>query len=115
PIGAVMVVPVLITLIARRETYSLAFAARVIAASLSGIIAILVFFAVVAGDPLAFVHARSGWNDFTNASFISDFGKGGWEVRRYISNGLRFRSYLPVSFGLWMDVVVPVLVVVSWR
>ena len=112
--GFLMMVPVVITLLARRQTYGPRFIAAITASSLAGTVVILVFFAAVAGDPLAFLHARSGWNDFTNASFVTDFFKSGWSVRRYISVGLRFHSFFAVSIGLWMDLLMPVLVVVSW-
>jgi len=90
--------------------------AGLVAASCAGAAAILLTFQLYAGDALAFIHARSGWNDFTNSSFVANLQSSAGQVRRYVSNALRFSAgLLPVSLGVWMDVLVPGLIAISWR
>jgi len=115
PVGLVMIVPLVIVALARRRDYHWEKILGLIGASSLGAVAILVMFAVVAGDPLAFIHAKASWNDFNNYGFLGDFINYGWKVRRFISTAVRFQAgSTPISLGVWMDILVPLLVIASW-
>jgi len=127
-IGIALLLPLLVVLWQRRDQVSWRAAAAMVAGSLAGLVAVLVYGTKSAGTVVAFLQARSGWRGVGGVGYIPYTVKHGvGSLYRLVAEEAGASpvvsdgdpaiagAVLPWSLGFYLDLLLVPLALAAWR